>query len=453
MNYLVATKDFEVTVDDVRVSVKRGVTRIAADHALARLRPDAFQPEAGATIRRLATRSENTEGIDLSRGRTSAEPDRHREAREVGLRAIERASGSLSAAAGDRLAGLVERDRQGADSRYLAAVSDPSYERAFAKIIAQPQTAHQLFTEDEGRAVRVVNEALAERAMLEGTPSLGGYGVPFQLDPTITLSSDGSLNPIRQLATVITIATNEWKGVSSQGVTASWDPEATEVSDDTPTLDQPSIRAEKAAAFVPFSIEVGQDYATLQQELATLFADAKDQLEASAFIGGAGSSSNEPEGLVSGLDSSSVVDTASSGAFQSRDIFSLQEALPPRFQARASWLSSNSIANRIYRFVPPGSTTEAILLNEDRTRLLGKQWNEASEVSSTVSAGEKILVYGSIADAFKVVDRVGLTVELIPHLFHTANQRPYGMRALYAYWRVGAGVVVDNAARVLRIKA
>ena len=66
-------------------------------------------------------------------------------------------------------------------------------------------------------------------------------------------------------------ATSEWKGVSSAGVTASWDPEATEVSDDSPTLAQPVARAEKGAVFVPFSIEIGQDWTWLQQELGFFF--------------------------------------------------------------------------------------------------------------------------------------------------------------------------------------
>jgi hypothetical protein len=38
------------------------------------------------------------------------------------------------------------------------------------------------------------------------------------------------------VASVITIATREWKGVSSAGVTASYDAEAAEVSDDSPRL-------------------------------------------------------------------------------------------------------------------------------------------------------------------------------------------------------------------------
>ena len=81
------------------------------------------------------------------------------------------------------------------------------------------------------------------------------------------LTSNGALNPIREVARVFTITTDKWKGVSSAGVTASYDAEASEVSDDTPTLAQPTIDCAMGRAFVPFSYELGQDWATLQPEL------------------------------------------------------------------------------------------------------------------------------------------------------------------------------------------
>lgn len=45
-------------------------------------------------------------------------------------------------------------------------------------------------------------------------------------------------------------------------------------------------------------------------------------------------------------------------------------------------------------------------------------------------------------------ERIGLSIELIPHLFDTTNNRPTGQRGFYAYW--DSGKVVDaNAFRVL----
>jgi HK97 family phage major capsid protein len=55
------------------------------------------------------------------------------------------------------------------------------------------------------------------------------------------------------------------------------------------------------------------------------------------------------------------------------------------------------------------------------------------------------MIYGDFS-RYLIVDRVGLTVETIPHLFG-ASQRPTGQRGLYAYWRNGAKVLDANAFR------
>ena len=52
---------------------------------------------------------------------------------------------------------------------------------------------------------------------------------------------------------------------------------------------------------------------------------------------------------------------------------------------------------------------------------------------------------------FLIVDRVGLNVEVIPHLFHTANNRPSGQRSLYAYWRNTSDVLAWQAFRTLKV--
>lgn len=60
---------------------------------------------------------------------------------------------------------------------------------------------------------------------------------------------------MREVARVELSAVNEKRYVTSLGVTSSWDPEETEVSDDSPTLVQPTITCKKAQTFVPVSIE------------------------------------------------------------------------------------------------------------------------------------------------------------------------------------------------------
>jgi predicted phage gp36 major capsid-like protein len=67
------------------------------------------------------------------------------------------------------------------------------------------------------------------------------------------------------------------------------------------------------------------------------------------------------------------------------------------------------------------------------------------------SGNEEILVYGDFGRGFIIVDRVGLNVELIPHVLGV-NRRPIGARALYAYFRNTSALLTANAFRVLTVK-
>jgi HK97 family phage major capsid protein len=209
------------------------------------------------------------------------------EARSAALRVIEQhtRSDTFTPTAADRLERVVRASTL--EARYVAAVGSPHYKRAFGKLIVHgPHDAYLRMTPQEHESVRNVTTAEEQRALSEGTGPTGGFGVPVDIDPTILLSSNGAINPIRQLARVFTTTTSKWTGVSG-AMTAAYALEAAEATDQAPTLSQPVVNIQKAHTFCPFSIEVGVDYANLQNEIARLIADAKDVLEAQAFLTGA----------------------------------------------------------------------------------------------------------------------------------------------------------------------
>jgi hypothetical protein len=114
------------------------------------------------------------------------------------------------------------------------------YADAEAKLLADPTTGHLRFSAKEVRAVRFVSAVEAERAPNVTTGSAGQFAIPFSLDPTVLLSSAGVISPIRQLARVIPIETDVWKGVSSAGITAAFGAESVEASDNSPARN-PSV--------------------------------------------------------------------------------------------------------------------------------------------------------------------------------------------------------------------
>ncbi len=409
-----------------------------------------------AEVRRLAGNAGSRESGDGARGGAGAYPDRDSEPPsnrggrlDGAMRAIERHSELMTSP--QSVEDAVRRDRSGLGARYLEAVGSEHYRSAFGLMLAHPMDAQFRMTPQQAEAMRTVHEATEARALAEGTGSLGGFGVPFALDPTILLSSTGVINPIRELASTIMVATSEWKGVSSDGVTAGFAAEATEASDNSPTLAQPVIHLEKAQAFLPFSLELDQDYAGFQAELGVLLRDAKDVLEATKFLEGAGHGSHEPEGLLTGLAEAQRVQTATAKVLAAGDVYALKEALAARFLVDAEWLAAPATYDAIYRLVGGGSLTELPLLPTREGPLLGRPKSEWSTMSSaTTTSKAKIAVIGDL-DEFRIADRIGMSIELIPHLFG-ASQRPTGQRGLYAYWRTGSTVLVPNAFRWLEVK-
>jgi HK97 family phage major capsid protein len=139
------------------------------------------------------------------------------------------------------------------------------------------------------------------------------------------------------------ITGNTWNGVSSGAVVASRDLEFEEVSDDAPTLAQPTATVTKAQAFIPFSIEVVQDWGSLESEMARLIQDAKDVEEATAFATGAGTGVN-PQGVLTGATGTVAAGTA---AFTVAHAYALLEALPPRFRPNGTFVANLAQYNRI----------------------------------------------------------------------------------------------------------
>lgn len=395
------------------------------------------------------TQTSTRDVYDLSDIRLMGRQQQASELRGRAREIIERSTMPCDDSARENAMRLIERrDTPTGDlARHVIVHDNPHYRSAFAKAMTYVQP---VWTTEEARAV---DEA---RAMDVGTGADGGFMLPTLVDPTIILTNDGTANPIRAIArTVQIVGNNTWAGVSSAGVTASYDAELAEVSDDTPTLAQPSITCHKAQAFVPFSIEAQQDIASLSTDVAMMFNDAKERLEASKFTNGGGDASNEPLGIVfqASATTASRVAATTNDTFGLVDVYNTIEGLAPRHRPRASWMADYAIINDIRQFATAnnyhGFLTD--LVGDSPRQLLGKPLYENSDMDGTLGTGnDDILIVGDFSK-YVIVDRIGFAVELVPHLFATGNNRPDGSRGWYGYWRNGAEPVDINAFRILRV--
>lgn len=328
-------------------------------------------------------------------------------------------------------------------ARRLLITESPAYRSAFVKAMTQAQPA---FTSDEARAIDEL------RAMSIGTDGSGGFGVPVLIDPTIILTAQGSLNPFRRISRVVTITNDEWKGVSSAGVTWSIDSEAAAVSDDSPTLAQPTVTTGMARGFVPYSIEVGMDYPSFAAEMSTLLSEGYDELQASHMATGSVSSTNR--GILTALDANTNVEVipTTDGTFTGTDINKVWGALPDRYHSNATWVMNTDVANEISTF---GNSNNLSFVTVDLTGEIETIKKRPVEISSYfadftgTTGASNILVVGDFRN-FVIADRAGMSVELVPHLFDVTNNRPTGQRGWFAWARFGSNSVNDLGFRLLQ---
>lgn len=373
------------------------------------------------------------------------------EARDEALRRLEdRSSAShLKSDEKDEVDRLVRRSTDVA--RRILVTENEHYRSAFAKAITDPWGPAK-WTEEERDAMRAYDEYRA----MSSTGADGGYGIPVFIDPSIIMTAQGSGNPFLELCDQVDVNTNEWKGVSSAGV--SWrfrSAEGQEAVDASPTLAQPNIEIHTAEGFVPFSIEIGQDYPGFMTELQRLLAEGYDELLVDKFTRGSGT--NEPAGILTVLSANAAVRvpiTTSGSAFGPNDPYKVAAAVPQRFRRRASWLMSVDVNNKM-RQLAGSNVYHAFTENltaEWADRILGRTAYESPYMPDTTTgtaATTGLAVLGDFRAGYRIARRAGMAVELISHLFHTSNNLPKGERGLFAWARIGADSVNDLAFRLL----
>lgn len=370
-------------------------------------------------------------------------------------RAIERASYGVKdkAAAQERAEELLDTvdtsDRQLAKRMLMTGSKD--YESGFTKVLRHGTDA---FCTPEER------QALIRAAQALGADNTGGYAVPFQLDPTVMLTSAGVINPIRQLARVETIVGKEWQGVTSAGTTVSRGAEASVAPASNFTLAQPTLRTNRVQGYTVFSLEIDLSWNALRSEITRMLVDAKGQ-EENSFITGDGTGTN-PGGVLTSLTGQDVM-TAGDSAFVVGDLYACEEALDARWEGNASWLAHKSVYNKIRQFptdnagsTPGNLSTQWV---SDLTSPNGRTLLEYPAFRSTAmptaaaaltndATPSPIMLFGDFKQ-FLIVDRIGMTVEMVPTVVDPSTGRPTGQRGVYAVWMNNSKILIPEAFKKL----
>lgn len=333
-------------------------------------------------------------------------------------------------------------------SEHIIRYSDPLYVSAFRKFARDPETYVADLTPDEARVWRAAREE--SRAALQTSGSV----LPAPLDPTIVLTNDGAVDPMRSVARVDSTTSKSKRYITSDGATFSYDAELAEVSDDTPgPLTEVEINTHKGQGFIQSSIETWMDQPGFDSEVSKIIADGKARIDATKFIKGAGDGSNEPKGIQTALDgTASEIAPTTAETYAVEDVYKLIEALAPRFRQVGRWQLELATLNDTRQFAnDDGHALLARLGEGDVERLLGRplhlnsEIDPSSDIDPAVTADNFIMFYGDWRN-YVILDRVGTSVYFVPpgRLVNSANNLPDGRVGWYAFWRTGADVLTSK---------
>lgn len=367
------------------------------------------------------------------------------EARDKALRILDDRVASAHMTAPQKDAVDLAARRNTDVARRILVTENEHYKSAWSKLVTEPRP---FLSNDEEQAMRMWQEYRAASS----SSASGGYGIPVFIDPSIILTNQESDNPFLTIAKQVDINTNTWKGVSSAGMSWSFDAEGVEVSDDMTTLSQPSFNIFTARGFIPYSIEIGEDYPNFASEMAMLLAVGYDDLLLTKFSTGNGTT--EPDGVITKLDATagSEVLITTAGAFGAVDLYNVWKALPQKYRRRASFMSTVGVNNTARQFANGnniGNFTVDLKAGFADT-MFGRPVYENDHFTdfSSTTGHQNVMVVGDFSN-YVVARRQGMSVELVPHLLSLTTNLPNGQRGWFAYARIGGDVVNTSAFRLL----
>ena len=430
-------------------------------------REPAFKPAARSLQAIKARRvPEDIFALEQYRNLSNSEPELMRAYRDGAMFAVERATFSHPAAIsheGEARAHiqmlLDSKDtKTGEFARRVLATDSPTYKEAFTKLLINPSNPG--LTREEAASMDS-----------SSTGTTGGYAVPVFLDPTVVpIGVWTSINPFRAACRIEQIIGSDiWHGITATAVTATRGLQNAVATDSSPTFGQPSVEVFDVQSLITYSIGMGQDRPDIATQMAKLFSEAKDNEEEGSYATGDGTGAN-PLGMLAAYDKASftLLTSATANTLAIADIDTTEAAVPLRHRVGAAWFMSRRTLRAIQGFETTatngrlfggqfyssvgGLTPNTPTGNVGRRLLDYPIYEVPSAWSTDVTTSHKVVLAFGDPKQYLIVDRVGMNIEVIPHMFDGSTpSMPYGKRGLYAIWRNNATPFVLDGMRRLEI--
>lgn len=306
-----------------------------------------------------------------------------------------------------------------------------------------------------------------QKVMVSAAADLGGFFAGTDLSNKF-IQKLFLISPLRQYADVQTIG-GEKLLIPSEGTTDTnifWSDEQTgfNASPD-PNLGMIEIYARELNGYLKLSKQNLEDSvfdieAFILKRLTRQFA----QKEGTAFINGNGVA--RPEGIITnakmagtGMNIYTCAD-ATNHTIAPQDVINTMHQVKSAYRATGVWLASNATIGALRLFQDTQQRPLWTMFGDEfRETLFGRPIIEMPDMDNPTgtftaapagqakfTSGQMPLVFASLQDGYQIVDRVGLTFQVLKELFAIQNQVAYLARQ-----RVGGKVVLPEAFAVLKI--
>jgi HK97 family phage major capsid protein len=276
----------------------------------------------------------------------------------------------------------------------------------------------------------------------------GGYLAPPEMSTEI-IRDITQFSPIRGLASVRTTTQPSVTYPKRTGITnAKWKGEAQAQEGSDPAFGQTEIPVREVNTFVDISNQLLADSGGMAEaEVRQALAEDFGQKEGAAFV--KGSSVLDPEGILTagGVGYTFTGNASTLGSTPADKLIDLFYSLKAAYRNRGTWLMNGTTLAAIRKL--KDSTTNIYLWQPSLAAgqpetILGRPVVEDPEMPD-IGSGTEPIVFGDIATAYRIIDRVGLVILSNPYLRATE-----GITRIHATRRVGGRVVQPAAVKKLR---
>lgn len=288
------------------------------------------------------------------------------------------------------------------------------------------------------------------RTLTVSSDPQGGYLAPAEMS-TEFIRDLVEFSPIRSLATVRTTSAPSVSYPRRTGITnAKWKGETQAQEASEPTFGQVEVPIREINTYVDISNQLLADSGgAAEAEVRLALAEDFGAKEGLAFVSGAGNL--QPEGILTNADVQ-VTPTGNAstlGTAPADLLITHMYSLPAAYRARGTWLMNGSTLAAI-RKLKDGTTgvylwQPSYAAGQPET-ILGRPVIEVPDMDDVGTAATPIL-FGDIATAYRVVDRLALSILVNPYV-----QATNGITRIHATRRLGAAVVQPAAVRKITCK-